>query len=217
MNRRPVARPRRRLGDGHVLAVTEGLSTAAGVSLAEVLLGLGIAAVVATAALPQLRAGLDEYRTRGATRYVAGRLQQTRMEAVARSTNMAVRFTAAGASYTFVTLVDGDRDGVSSRDIQDGVDAPIGPIEALSSRFPGVDFGMAPGLPSTDGTPLDGADPFRFGSSHMVSFTPLGTATAGSVYIRGRVGAQYVVRVYGDTGKTQALRFDARRGRWVPL
>jgi hypothetical protein len=50
----------------------------------------------------------------------------------------------------------------------------------------------------------------------MVTFTPTGTATSGSLYIRGRRDAQYVVRVYGETGKTRVLKFVPRSGQWIP-
>jgi hypothetical protein len=51
----------------------------------------------------------------------------------------------------------------------------------------------------------------------MVTFTPLGTATTGSLYVRGRHEAQYVVRVFGETGKTRLLKFNRRSGTWNPL
>jgi hypothetical protein len=37
------------------------------------------------------------------------------------------------------------------------------------------------------------------------------------VYIRGRGGAQYAVRIFGETGKTRMVKFDRRTGRWRPL
>ena len=188
-----------------------------GLTLIELLAGVGLAAVLALAGGVQLRVGLDEYRARGAARYMAGRFNHARTEAVARSASTAVRFSPVGSSYAFATFADGDRDGVLATDIQMGTDLQIGPIDALSLQFAGVDFGVMADVPSADGTPLGTAEPVRFGASRMVVFTANGTATPGSLYIRGDRGAQYVVRVYGDTGKAQALRFDARRRLWVAL
>jgi hypothetical protein len=51
----------------------------------------------------------------------------------------------------------------------------------------------------------------------MVTFTPLGTSSPGSVYIKGRRDAQYVVRVFGTTGKIRILRFNPRSGTWKQL
>ena len=92
------------------------------------------------------------------------------------------------------------------------------PPERLFDQFTGVDFGAIPGLPAVDvgGTP-PGADPIRLGNSSLATFTPTGTSSSGSLYIRGRRNAQYVVRIYGQTGKTRVLKFDARTRQWKGL
>ena len=51
----------------------------------------------------------------------------------------------------------------------------------------------------------------------MATFTATGTATAGSLYIRGRRDVQYVVRIFGETGKTRILKFNPRTRQWNPL
>ena len=74
--------------------------------------------------------------------------------------------------------------------------------QRLSDEFPGVDFGVLPGLHPVDPSgPAPGRDPIRFGSRHMVTFTAHGTSTPGSLYIRGRDSAQYVIRVFGEAEK----------------
>jgi hypothetical protein len=181
------------------------------------LLVIGIAATTTAFAAPEFTAAMDEYRTLGAARYVSSQFHRTRAEAVARSANTAVRFEPSGDSYTFSTYVDGNRNGVSVRDIGDGIDRRLAAATSLKGQFSGVDFGTISGLPSPDGAPLDDTDPIRFGAGHMVVFTAHGTATPGSVYIKGSQGTQYVVRVFGDTGKTHLLKFDRRRRQWGPL
>jgi hypothetical protein len=80
-----------------------------------------------------------------------------------------------------------------------------------------VDFGADADLPPVDpASPAPGDDPIRLGSGDMVTFTPIGTSSSGSLYIRGRRGTQYVVRLYGETGKTRILRFNAGNGQWIP-
>jgi hypothetical protein len=113
---------------------------------------------------------------------------------------------------------DGNGNGVLSRDIQRGTDPEVRRGEQLPDQFPGVDFGAVPGLPAVDpsGT-APGTDPIKLGSSDMVSFSPLGTSTSGSLYVRGRKNAQYAVRIYGETGKTRVLRFDGRNRVWKLL
>jgi hypothetical protein len=50
-----------------------------------------------------------------------------------------------------------------------------------------------------------------------LTFSPIGTATSGSLYVRGPRSAQYVIRIFGETGRTRTLKFDARTRQWGPL
>jgi hypothetical protein len=173
---------------------------------------------VSAVAIPQLLTGLDESRTAGAAHYLSTRFQRARMEAVVRSAAVAVLFAQDSAGYSYATYVDGNGNGVLARDIQRGVDRRIGAVERLSEQFTGVDFGAIPGLPPIDpGTAPPGADPIRFGAGNSASFAAAGTSSSGTVYIRGRGGSQYAVRLFGDTGKTRRLKFDRGARQWKPL
>jgi type II secretory pathway pseudopilin PulG len=187
-------------------------------SLVELVFALGLAATLSAVAVPHLLASLDEARAASAARYVSTRLQRTRMEAIARNEATAVRVTRAAESYRLTQYVDGNRNGVRSRDIEAGVDRLIAGPERLGDQFPGVDFGVVPGLPPIDipsGAP--GADPIRLGSSDLVTFSPLGTATPGSLYVLGRRNVQFVVRIFGETGKTRILKFNQGSRQWIAL
>ena len=189
----------------------------AALSFLEVMFVLGTAATVSAAAVPEILATIDDSRTAAAARYIATRLQRTRMEAVNRNGSAALRFTHVSTQYEFAGYLDGNRNGVLSHDIQSGVDQLFQPIDRLGDHFSGVDFGAIADLPAVEpASPPPGDDPIRLGSSDMVTFTPTGTSSTGSLYIRGRRGAQYVVRVYGETGKTRVLRFNAGSGQWMP-
>jgi len=185
--------------------------------LIELLFALGLAATVAGAAVPALLSALDDHRALGAARYLATRFQRVRMEAVTRRATTAIRFTRIGSDHSFAVFEDGNGDGVKSLDIQRGIDRRRTAEERLSEHFRGVEFGVLPGLPSVDlSVPALTADPIRFGGVDSVSFTPVGTATAGSVYVLGRHERQYVISVFGETGKTRVLKFNRRRGVWEP-
>jgi type II secretory pathway pseudopilin PulG len=189
-----------------------------GYSLIEVVFACGLIVTLAGVAIPQMLASIDAMRTAGAARYVSARLQRARMEAVARSTSVAMRFKTDGSGYTYAAYIDGNRNGVLTHDIQSGVDRQITVIEHLGDSFAGVEFGTVPDLPPVDpGGAPPGDDPIRIGASDLATFTPHGTSTTGILYIRGRRGDQYVVRIFGDTGKTRVLKFDVRSGKWKPL
>lgn len=199
----------------HVMTSVKG---AWGYSLLEVVFVAGLGITLTVVAVPQYLAGIDDVRASGAARYLSARLQRARMEAVMRSTSVAMKFTQTADGYSYTVYLDGNGNGVLTADIQSGVDRPFNGTERLRDHFAGVEFGAEPGLPPIDpgGTP-PGTDPIRLGVSSLATFTALGTSSSGTVYIRGRRDAQYAVRIFGDTGKTRLLKFVRRTGHWSPL
>jgi hypothetical protein len=189
-----------------------------GYSVLELVFATGLIVTVGAVTVPNLIAGLDEYRAAGAARYVSTRLQRARMEAVLRSRAFAVRFTPGrDGRYAFAAYVDGNHNGILTSDIERGIDEIVGPPEYLANTFAGIEFGALSGLPAVDSNALPpGSDPIRLGPGNFATFTPLGTCTPGSVYIRGR-NAQYAVRLLGETGKTRVLKFNTRTQQWKPL
>jgi type II secretory pathway pseudopilin PulG len=166
-----------------------------------------LVAVLATIAVPQVLAGVDGSRTRAAARFLSARMALARMQAVARGANVGLQFSIGAGGVRFATYVDGDDDGVRTADIAAGIDSALDPPVRLSELFPGVDIGLTiNGLPG---------DPVQVGVSNILSFSPIGTATSGTVYIRGRDGAQQAVRVLGATARTRVLRYDAVREAFV--
>lgn len=134
-----------------------------------------------------------------------------RSHAVMRSAHVALRFNegagASGSAITFQMFVDGNRNGVRTSDIATGTDTPVeGPVN-LSDLFPGAAIGL--------GVAVGGTDPVQIGSSNLPSFTPVGTSTSGSVYVRGRDGSQYAVRVLGATARARVQRYVQRTRAWV--
>ena len=56
-----------------------------------------------------------------------------------------------------------------------------------------------------------------FDTSVLMSFSPLGTASSRTLYLRGADGSQYAVRVLGATGRTRVLRLVVSTGAWVEV
>lgn len=188
-----------------------------GYTFIEVAFAVGLSVTLGGVAVPQVLGAVSDFRAGGAARYMAARFQRARMEAVVRSADVAIRFAADASGYSFTTYVDGNRNGVLSADIQKGTDVALDNPERLPDNFGGTDFGVLPALPPVDagGSP-PGSDPLKLGTSNMVSFSPRGTSSSGSVYIRGSGrNTQYVVRIYGETGKTRVLRFNAQLNKWT--
>lgn len=200
---------------GHALRILS--AGRSGYTTLEVLFALALMVTLGAAAAPPLLASVDEARAAGAVRFVATKLQQARVEAVVRSADVGWQFLDVEGGYSWVPYVDGNGNGVRTRDIQRAVDRRIGAPERLADHFQGVDFGLMPGLPAIDpGGAAPGSDPIKLGSSDILTFTPLGTASAGSLYLRSRRNVQYAIRVLGETGRTRVLKFDARTQQWRP-
>jgi hypothetical protein len=187
-------------------------------TMSELVVVLGLIATGTATTLPVVLAGLDEARVAGAARYLSSRLAETRMEAIQRSTEVALRFALTDGQYAYTVYVDGNSNGVLSRDIERGVDRPILGPERLSDSFRNVEFGAQPGLPPIEsGDTAPGTDPIKLGAGDSVSFNSLGSATSGTVYLTGRGRAQYAVRIFGVTGKIRIYRYEWRTSKWMPL
>ena len=193
------------------------LNDARGYSVLEIVFVSAFIVTMCGVALPQTVASLDDFRAAGAARYVSGRLYRARMLAVMRSARVAVQFSRTERGYVFTEYQDGNRNGVLTREIASGIDRRLGQPESLRDNFKGIDFGTLSGLPPIDpGGTAPGADPIRLGASSILTFTPSGTSSTGTLYICGR-DAQYAVRIFGDTGKSRLLKFDRRAGRWSAI
>jgi prepilin-type N-terminal cleavage/methylation domain-containing protein len=187
-----------------------------GYTLPELLVAMAVLLVLVAVAAPSMTAGLDEARVRGAAHFVAGRFGLTRTQAVHRHANVGMRFTGIGSDIRLRPYLDTNGNGVRSAEVATGIDEPILPAEQLSALFSGVRFGFIDGATLIDGSPAGPDDePVRFGVARMATFTPVGTATAGTVYIRGRERTQYAVVILGATGRTRIARFDPLRQVWT--
>jgi type II secretory pathway pseudopilin PulG len=185
-----------------------------GATLLEILFAVAVSATAAAIALPLTGSTVDDVRTGLAARYVAGRVTSARMDAVRRSKTTALRFEASGGDYMFAGYADGNGNGVRSVEIGQGIDPVLGPFERLRDRFPDVRFELMAGVPDADGQAGTGTDGVRIGSARILSMSSDGTATSGTLYIRGR-RRQYAVRVLGATGRTRVLQYSPGDRSWI--
>lgn len=188
-----------------------------GYTIVELLFAIAITGTLTAIAVPQGLRALDDFQARAAAQYLAQRLAAARFQAIKRSAAHGLRFEGIGSDYRFSLVMDGNRNGLRSTEIQGGVDRTMGEPEMLSWHFSGVAFGIANGVPDADGSPAGSTDGVRIGSSRILSMNADGTATSGTLYVRGGGRSQYAIRVLGTTGRVRLLRFDAVRQRWVDL
>lgn len=183
----------------------------------DVVVSLALLMIATGAAVPMISSGLENQQARQAARYMAGRLHYARFEALRVNAHVAAVFTADAAGWPFVIARDGNGNGIRRREVEEGTDPVIASPDRVGTHWRGVSFAVIRSVPGIDGTAsLDaGDDPLRIGSSDLVSFSPLGTATSGTLYLAAAGGAQFAVRVMGVTGRVRVLRFDQASGQWV--
>jgi hypothetical protein len=83
----------------------------------------------------------------------------------------------------------------------------------FSALFPGVEIAVDPSLRGPAGEPPS-PDPVRFGISDMASFSPNGSCTAGSLFLRTPRAQQYVVRMAGVNGRLRVFKYDLGARIW---
>lgn len=164
-------------------------------------------AILAGISIPQAFAAIERARSAAAARYVASRMAVARSRAVMQATSVALRFEGTAPDISFQMFTDGNFNGVRTADIVAGVDRPLDASVRLRDLFGGVDISITPDL---------GADPVAFGASDLASFSPLGSASSGSVYVRGRDRTQFAVRLFGATGRARVERYVPHSRSWQP-
>lgn len=160
-----------------------------------------------------------------ATSEVAAAFYEARLYSLRHSTNVAVRFEAAGSAgaeegaVSWSLFRDGDNDGVLKPDILAGIDPLVRGGRRLEHFGSRIRFGFPPGQAPTEiGDPgrriprLD--DPLRFGNSGMASFSPLGKASPGTAYITDGKSQLMAIRIGNLSGKVTIWSYDPAIQRW---
>src|SRR5918993_920835 len=191
------------------------MGSSRGAALIDVIFTCGVLGVLCAIAIPTFQATRDRDAARTAARYLANRLHVARLEAVRRNTYVSLRFDPDDVGRIGV-FVDGDGDGVRQSDIDANIDRALGPDSHINELFSSVSLRIAAAVrePDDSGTLDAGSDPIRIGSSNLLSFSPLGSATSGTIYLAARSGPQLCVRVLGATGRTRVMSFDVVSQLW---
>lgn len=188
-----------------------------GFSLLELCLAIAILGIIVLVAVP----AFGTYRRRNAVISAADEIRSTlrlvRSRALANGRHFGVKFGQnASGVWTSTLYRDGDNDGVRNDDIAKGVDTPIGPSAPLMPQLHVAKIGLLPvAIKDPDGDPLPPtAAAVDFNRTTICSFSPIGGATPGSIYMVDGTGVLYCVRVHGANGRVRLMRYDAGRRKW---
>jgi len=190
-----------------------------GFSQLELVVVLALLGIGATLGYPAAADRLAASRASAAAREMALTLHAARWRAVAGNTNVGLLFEQDPSGWHWFVVRDGNGNGLSTSEIRTGIDVTVsGP-----HRFSGAMSGVYPGFPPTPRIPRvpprSGAlsstlDPVQFGRSDLISFSPFGTASSGTIYLTDGRHALRAVVLFGPTARVRVWRLDAREGRW---
>lgn len=189
-----------------------------GAALVDVVAALALILIMTAMAVPVVGGTLDRERTIVGAQHLAGQLQRARMEALKRSAAVAVRLALVGERAAARLYVDGNGNGVLQRDIDRGMDLPLAGVEWLDAHARDVSLRVNQTVTDAGGSGSlePGSDPLRIGQTALVTFSPLGSSSSGTLYVAASRGPQMAIRVYGASGRVRVLTFDARTRQWQP-
>jgi prepilin-type N-terminal cleavage/methylation domain-containing protein len=178
-----------------------------GYTLLEVLFASAVLCILAGISIPSVQGAIDRSRGAAAARYLAARMALARARAVSRSTTVGLFFGEGERGPWFSVVEDGNGNGIRTRDIDERIDGVVEAPMVIGDLFPGAAIGLAPGALA--------ADALALGGTTILSFSPNGTASSGSVYLVGRDGTQWAVRVLGVTARARVMRYEPATNRWL--
>jgi hypothetical protein len=194
------------------------VTEARGAAFIDIIVALSVCAVMAAIAVPVIGGTLDRERTIIGAQYLARLLQRARLESLKRARPVAVRVEVIGDRTQLRLFADGNGTGVRQHEINLGIDLPLAPVEWLDDQIRDISLRINQNVTDVSGAVMlePGDDPLRIGNTSLVTFSPVGSATSGTLYVAAHRGPQMAIRVFGATGRVRVLMFDARTGQWHP-
>jgi Tfp pilus assembly protein FimT len=194
------------------------VTDARGAALIDIVFSVALCAIMAGIAVPVVGGTLDRERTIVGAQYLAGQLTRARLDSLRRARAVAVRLEVIGDRTRLQLFADGNGNGVLQRDIDRGLDQPLTAAEWLDDQARDISLRVNQTITDVSGaaTIVPGDDPLRIGKTALLAFSPVGSATNGTLYVSARRGPQMAIRVFGATGRVRVLMFDAQARQWHP-
>ena len=189
-----------------------------GAALIDIVFAVSLAVLMAGIAVPVVGGTLERERAIVGAQYVSGQLLRARLEALKRARAVAVRIVMLEERTQLQLYADGNGNGVLQRDIDRGIDPPLSAASWLDDNARGIALRINQAITDAGGSISlgPGDDPLRIGASSLLTFSPLGSATSGTLYVAAHRGPQMAIRVFGATGRVRMLMFDAHARQWHP-
>ena len=195
------------------------MSASRGFSLAEILVVVVLLALTILAVVPAAAGMLSGSRTAAAARHVALTFQALRFKSVATNRAHGLLFEQDVTGWLWYEVQDGNGNGLRTAEVRRGIDRVLSGPHRLEERISRVtlgfpDTGPIPAIPPRGGAIDALDDPIKFGNTDLVSFSPLGRSSSGTVYLTdGRLGL-YGIVLFGPTARVRVWRYAVARRSW---
>lgn len=195
------------------------MRASSGITLVESMVVLFLGAVAIVAALPAAAYLRESGRAAAGAREVASTFQALRWKSVARRRAVGIFFERGTDGWIWWEVEDGNGNDLRVAEVRSGVDPVRSGPHRLGRRVERVEFGFPPigsipEIPPASGALGDGDDPIRFGRSDLVSFTPQGSASSGTLFVTDGRRGLFAVVLFGPTARVRVWRYDAWSRRW---
>lgn len=191
-----------------------------GYSFTELSAVLAILSAAAMLSIPAAAEISRQLSMRAACNEIAAIFTRARAMAAFERRDVGIRWTSVGGDVTFAVYQDMNGNGVLTEEIRKGTDVLVeGPV-SMQRRYPGITFSFLPGFTALDpnGDPIGNlSDPIKFGRSDICTFTPLGNASPGSIYLSNGRNRQAIVRISPSSARIQIFEWETGRKAWNRL
>lgn len=191
-----------------------------GAGLVGWIVALALVGLAAAAALPSAGRLLAGARGAAGAREMATRFMALRWKSVATHRAHGMHFVQDLRGWKWFVVRDGNGNGVRTAEVRSGVDPTLSGPHRLESLIEDMTPGFPPRRSFPRIPPARGAlgalgDPVKFGPSNVISFSPLGTSSSGTLYVTDGQRQLWGVRLYGHTTRVRVWRFTWDSGRWT--
>lgn len=177
---------------------------------------LGLAVLVA---VPAMATMTSRARTAAGARQLAVHLHGLRWKSVTRGLVCGMAFARDAAGWYWLEVEDGNGNGLRRAEVRDGTDRVVSGPHRLEHMVSQVRLGFPaggpyPAIPPRRGRIANLDDPVQFGQSDLIAFSPLGSASSGTLYISdGREGL-FAIVLFGRTARIRVWRYVFRSNQW---
>ena len=189
-----------------------------GMTLLELLVVLGLIGLFVLVTTTNLTATQRQLDFDHFAREIASSLETCRWRAFRERCYTGILIGQNPDGYQFSFFADGNRNGIRTADIQQGTDPPFYRPVAIRRAAGDMEAAVltgAPEIPPKKGE-LDVTDPVKFGKSNLISFSPDGQSSSGTLYLACHSQKRmYAIVLYGPTARLTVWKYSNQKWQMV--